>query len=325
MKYNEAILSAAADYLGLKEWPGATHNPKVVAMFSTVGHSWVKDDETPWCAAFVGAVLASLGLPHTGALNARSYLKWGAVVQMQDARPGDLVILWRGSKTGWQGHVAFLVEFDGNRAILRGGNQGNAVTDQAYPLDRILGIRRADNVVAGGIRAVLRKGDRGNWVLDLQSQLVSLGYTLGQKDSAFGTRTLAAVVAFQAENGLIADGIVGDRTWAALASASSRQGRPVEMSDLESKSRTVAAAKEGQTTVGVGVTMAGAGVVMSQIEGAIAIAQQADGLLAQALGLAPMILSLVVLAVVGFLIWKILNKVKAIRLDDAQTGANDRI
>ena len=325
MQYNQALLAAAGEYIGLTEWPGAKHNPQVVEMFATVGHSWVEDDETAWCAAFVGAVLASLGLPHTGKLNARSYLAWGSEVQMQDARPGDMVILWRGSKASWQGHVAFLVRFEGDKVVLRGGNQGNAVTDQGYPRDRILGIRRADNVVAGGARPVLRRGDSGAWVLDLQDQLVGLGYTLGQKDSKFGPRTLAAVVAFQADNGLTADGIVGDRTWAALAIASPREERPVEMSDLEGKSRTIAAANSGQNTVGVGMSAAGVGLVMSQIEGAIAIAQQAEGVLAQALGLAPMILALVVLAVVGFVVWQKLNRVKAIRLDDAQSGANDRI
>jgi len=325
MEYNQAILAAAGGYLGMKEWPGSTHNPKVVEMFATVGHRWVGDDETAWCAAFVGAVLASLGLPHTGALNARSYLAWGSEVPMPDARPGDVVVLWRGSKASWQGHVAFLVEFEGDRVILRGGNQGNAVTDQGYPRDRILGIRRADNVVASGIRPVLRKGDRGAWVLDLQDQLVGLGYTLGQKDSAFGPRTLAAVNEFQSENGLVADGIVGDRTWAALAKASPRAERPIEMSDLEGKSRTIAAANEGQNFVGIGGSAAGVGVVVSQIDDAVAVAQQAEGVLEKALGLAPMILVLVVLAVVGFVVWKKLNRVKQIRLNDAQTGANDRI
>lgn len=141
MNANAAILSAAGEHLGLKEWPGAKHNPRVVEFFEQSGHSWVKDDETPWCAAFVGAVLASVGLQGTGKLNARSYLDWGQAVD--DPRPGDVVVFWRGSKNGWQGHVAFFVRWDGDDGlIVRGGNQGNAVSDARYPRDRLLGFRR---------------------------------------------------------------------------------------------------------------------------------------------------------------------------------------
>lgn len=123
-QYNPAILSAAETYLGLAEWPGASHNPAIVNMFKDVGHAGVNDDETPWCAAFVGSVLASLGLPHTGKLNARSYLTYGQSVRTQDARPGDIVVLWRNSPSSWQGHVAFFVAFRNGKIVLRGGNCG---------------------------------------------------------------------------------------------------------------------------------------------------------------------------------------------------------
>ena len=62
---------------GTKEVKGQKDNPKIVQYFADVGHSWVKDDETAWCAAFVGSCLEKAGLTSTRALNARSYLKWG--------------------------------------------------------------------------------------------------------------------------------------------------------------------------------------------------------------------------------------------------------
>lgn len=140
---NQAIQKAASAWLGLKEWPGAKHNPDIVAMFAKSGHAGVKDDETPWCAAFVGAVLAECGLMGTGALNARSYLAWGDKVELAEARPGDVVIFTRGDPKGWQGHVGFYQGHDEARVAVLGGNQGNAVTVAQYSRARLLGVRRA--------------------------------------------------------------------------------------------------------------------------------------------------------------------------------------
>ena len=55
-------------------------------------------------------------------------------------------------------------------------------------------------------------------VKELQTLLLSKGYDLGKwgVDGSFGNATLAAVKAFQADNGLKVDGIVGPLTWAKL-------------------------------------------------------------------------------------------------------------
>lgn len=63
----------------------------------------------------------------------------------------------------------------------------------------------------------LRRGDRGEDVKVLQRALRRAGFDAGNIDGIFGSRTEAAVRAFQRANGLQADGIVGRRTWAALA------------------------------------------------------------------------------------------------------------
>lgn len=137
-----AIYRAAEAHMGLDEWPGAKHNPAIVKMFEASGHGWVKDDETPWCAAFVGSVLAECGLQGTGDLAARSYMKWGEAVDPAAAKPGDIVVFWRGSKDGWQGHVAFFDKFEGDDVWVLGGNQGNTVSVARYPRARLLGVRR---------------------------------------------------------------------------------------------------------------------------------------------------------------------------------------
>ena len=139
---SKTILAAALAHKGTAEWPGAAHNPQVLDYFRKAGQP-MPDDETPWCAAFVGAVLAECGLQGTGSLAARSYLKWGQEVTLDDARPGDVVVFWRGSRDGWQGHVAFFHHRQGGKIYVLGGNQGNKVSVAGYAPNRLLGIRRA--------------------------------------------------------------------------------------------------------------------------------------------------------------------------------------
>ena len=59
----------------------------------------------------------------------------------------------------------------------------------------------------------VRQGSRGIYVLYLQQKLLSKLYPVGTPDGIFGPNTLAQVRAFQSENGLAVDGIVGPRTW----------------------------------------------------------------------------------------------------------------
>jgi hypothetical protein len=62
---------------------------------------------------------------------------------------------------------------------------------------------------------LLMLGDRGSDVLMLQRRLNQLGASV-EEDGIFGTGTRAAVIAFQGANGLRPDGVVGQKTRAAL-------------------------------------------------------------------------------------------------------------
>ncbi len=83
--------------------------------------------------------------------------------------------------------------------------------------------------VAGGVRGgmsrlpVLRRNPtvRKAAVGQLQRGLRKVGYTIGRfgVDFKFGNDTLAAVRRFQGDHGLGVDGVVGGRTWCALAQA----------------------------------------------------------------------------------------------------------
>lgn len=64
---------------------------------------------------------------------------------------------------------------------------------------------------------VLSHGSEGEDVLEMQHLLYNAGYTdVGQLDGQFGPITQAALVRFQTDYGLVADGVCGDQTWAML-------------------------------------------------------------------------------------------------------------
>lgn len=67
----------------------------------------------------------------------------------------------------------------------------------------------------------VKRGCKGGAVRRLQTWLLDLGYDLGTygSDGDFGAATDTAVKAFQQAKGLSVDGIVGQKTWAALAEA----------------------------------------------------------------------------------------------------------
>jgi hypothetical protein len=63
--------------------------------------------------------------------------------------------------------------------------------------------------------APIRQGARGPVVTSIQQRLRARGATIAA-DGVFGMVTHHAVVQFQRQNGLVPDGVVGPRTWAAL-------------------------------------------------------------------------------------------------------------
>src|SRR5437868_11136252 len=94
-------LIKARSYIGLKEIKGRKHNPQILQWWTLIRAGFT-DDETPWCAGFVGGVLESVGIKSSRSAAARSYLKWG--VKLDEPVPGCIVVLERGAANG---HVFF--------------------------------------------------------------------------------------------------------------------------------------------------------------------------------------------------------------------------
>jgi peptidoglycan hydrolase-like protein with peptidoglycan-binding domain len=65
---------------------------------------------------------------------------------------------------------------------------------------------------------------RGSDVKALQEALLELGFKPGKADGFFGVRTRKAVIAFQREHGLRADGLVGPKTAQAINEALAAAG-----------------------------------------------------------------------------------------------------
>lgn len=114
----------------------------------------VTDDETPWCAAFVGAMLSSGMIFGTRKANAKSYLQWGDSLPLTAPPLGAIVVLNRPGGD-WMGHVAFCAGTEGTRIHLLGGNQGDRVSIASFDRARIAGIRWPKEVPLIGTQILL--------------------------------------------------------------------------------------------------------------------------------------------------------------------------
>jgi uncharacterized protein (TIGR02594 family) len=132
-----AWMQIARAELGISEIIGPADNPRIVAYHATTTLQ-SKDDETPWCSAFVNWCLAQAGIKGTWAANARSWINWG---RFEGRKPGAIVVLWRGSPDAATGHVGFVDRIEADKVWILGGNQGDRVSIAPFPLSRVLAFR----------------------------------------------------------------------------------------------------------------------------------------------------------------------------------------
>lgn len=136
-------MAAGRALIGLSEIKGPQHNSLILRMWDSIGASWFRDDETPWCAGFVGHCLESAGIRSTRSAAARSYEKWGDdyLCHSRTSIPyGAIVVLSRPGAPG-SGHVGFYCGPSGAGFALLGGNQNDAVNVASFLWSRIVAVR----------------------------------------------------------------------------------------------------------------------------------------------------------------------------------------
>lgn len=136
------ILLEALKTYGTAEKAGAGSNPSILTWAKATGQDKIyTNDATAWCGLWMAYVSLQAGwdVP-LNPLAARNWLSFG--VPQSTAMLGDVLVFWRGSKSGYQGHVGMYVGEDVQAFHVLGGNQSDRVMIKRIAKDRLLGARR---------------------------------------------------------------------------------------------------------------------------------------------------------------------------------------
>lgn len=254
-KYASKVIEQAIAWLGYNESDG-THKKIIDAYNAQkplpVGYKVKYTDE--WCATFVSAVAVKLGYtdiipPECSCLRMIDLFKaQGIWVEDENRTPntGDIIMYdWQdngiGDNRGGADHVGIVEKVSGGKITVIEGNYKNGVNRRTLSVNglyiRGYGVPKYDKETAEKPAStptstttpkgettvnieltVLKKGAKGEQVKALQRMLYAMGYDLGASkvDGDFGSKTDAAVRAFQKKHGLTVDGIVGKNTWEKL-------------------------------------------------------------------------------------------------------------
>ena len=114
------------------------------------------DEGNDWCAAFVSYCFEEGNpgaMPYTPTAGARATRKafkdkgWEVAPTENDPpRPGDIIVWWRGARTGWKGHIGLVAGYADGIVHTIEGNRTSKVENFTYVLgriDRLLGFARA--------------------------------------------------------------------------------------------------------------------------------------------------------------------------------------
>ena len=245
------LLEQARAWLGYNEADGS--HKKIIDIYNAhtpLARGYKVKYTDAWCATFVSAVAIQAGLAAIVPIECgcgqmvELYKKKGCWVEDDKyvPIPGDIIFYdWEdtgwGDNKGWPDHVGIVEKVANNQITVIEGNYSNSVKRRYINVNAKLirgygvpnygkepeedkepiGEAETETAVFVAIQQ-LSKGDKGASVKALQILLIGYGYSCGKAgaDGDFGSATDKAVRAFQAANGLDADGIVGKKTWAKL-------------------------------------------------------------------------------------------------------------
>lgn len=89
----------------------------------------------PWCAIWVNAKLEQSGVPGSRSPSSQSFRTHAAFVALAGPAPGAIVVYWRGSRAGGEGHVGFYVDETATHVRTLGGNESDLVQIEPLPKD----------------------------------------------------------------------------------------------------------------------------------------------------------------------------------------------
>lgn len=172
------------------------------------------------CQGFVKQVMSRVGISFTGGgctsmwNTASNWKQKGKIAEMP-----NVVCCVFYNKGNTMEHIG--IHIGGGQIIhcsgtvKRGSTSEKMWTHYAIPV----GLEGGDEPMPV-LKPTLRKGSTGVYVVECQNDLIRLGYDLSPygADGKFGNKTEAAVKAFQKDQGLYVDGVVGPMTWDALDS-----------------------------------------------------------------------------------------------------------
>lgn len=210
---------------------------------------WYGLNGQPWCAIFVSWCFDRLTGSKAGAQEMLCGFLWASCTQMYNAfkkagrvfaapAVGDIIVYNEKAGSPKMVHTGIVTGVSGGRVYTVEGNtsamsgviaNGGGVAAKSYALtySRIGGYLRPyyaamheekkEEVKMYDVKLpLLKKGSKGEAVKALQALLNMRGFNCGTADGDFGTKTDAALRAFQLKKGLTVDGECGGQSWTAL-------------------------------------------------------------------------------------------------------------
>lgn len=145
------------------KWKENGSNPSIIACYKSQGFN-LKDDSTPWCAAFAGAALKASGVQSLKTLSSLAYKGFGTVVPLADKtkwRLNDIVVF---SRQGG-GHIGFFRGYNPSNGsvLIAGGNQADNLNEVGFRAGGmpIVSVTRAWSVPARYDQPVTYSGAAG--------------------------------------------------------------------------------------------------------------------------------------------------------------------
>ena len=118
------------------------------------------------------------------------------------------------------GTIAAVTSFQKKNSLTADGKVGPATYSKLF--DSSAASSSSGGSAESSTTTKLQSGDKGSAVKAMQQALKDLGYSVSA-DGSYGAQTLQAVMTFQKQNGLSADGVAGTKTLTLLYSGSAKR------------------------------------------------------------------------------------------------------